>query len=381
MLRARPGASGARLSPPPAQRGHRLTLENVEAIAPNLKRRLSGITATVVRLLPVQARSIGIAATGPGLPPQVPQVPLRSVLLMPGRKRRVWHARRNNEMLLGLVLRHVLGKRLKLVFTSASRPEHNHSRYKRWLLSRMDAVVATSDGTASYIGAISRLRQPPQVIPHGIDTGAFCAPADRREQRRALGLPEGVTVGCFGRIRRHKGTDVFVDAMLDVLARRADAVALVMGRATGKHQAYLRAQRAKVAEAGLEGRILFLPEAPVDDMPRWYRALDLFVAPQRWEGFGLTPLEAMACGVPVVATTAGAFEELVVDGGTGRLVPPGDARRMSAAVGEALDAPGTLARWSAAARRHVEQGFRIEDEAAALNALYRKLLDGDDGGG
>ena len=97
-----------------------LTPDQIEVLAPNLKRRLSGVTATIVRLLPVQAESIGIVATGPGLPAHVPCVPLRSVILMSGRTCRVWHARRNTEMLLGLVLRHVLRKRLKLVFTSAS---------------------------------------------------------------------------------------------------------------------------------------------------------------------------------------------------------------------------------------------------------------------
>ena len=130
-----------------------------------------------------------------------------------------------------------------------------------------------------------------------------------------------------------------------------------------------------MARAGLRDRIRFLPEATVDAMPRWYQALDLFVAPQRWEGFGVTPLEAMACGVPVVATTAGAFDELVVDGVTGRLVPPGDVRRMCAAVDEALASSDTLREWSTAARRRIEEGFRIEDEAAALNGLYRELLE------
>ena len=92
---------------------------------------LSGVTATVARLLPVQARSIGIAATGPGLPAHVPRVPLGSVLAMSGRKRRVWHARRNTEMALGLVLRHVLRKRLKLVFTSASQRRHMVRSWQR----------------------------------------------------------------------------------------------------------------------------------------------------------------------------------------------------------------------------------------------------------
>ena len=346
-----------------------MTLEQIEVIAPNLKRRLSGVTATIAHLLPVQAQSIGIAATGPGLPAQVPSVSLRSVILISDRKRRVWHARRNTEMLLGLILRHVLRKHLKLVFTSAS--QRNHTRYTRWLISGMDAVVATSRRSASY------LQPPAQVVLHGIDTGTFRPPADRSALRRALGLSEGLTIGCFGRIRHQKGTDVFVDAMLDVLPHHPGASALVMGRATEKHWRYLRSLHEKVVRAGLEARIRFLPEAPVDAMPRWYQALDLFVAPQRWEGFGVTPLEAMACGVPVVATTVGAFDELVVEGRTGCLIPPGDVERMRAAVSAALASPDLLRRWSAAARRHVEEGFRIEDEAAALNALYRKLLDGD----
>ena len=87
--------------------------DRIEVIAPNLKRRLSGVTATIVRLLPLLAQSIGIVATGPGLPAHVPCVPLRSVILMSGRAYRVWHARRNTEMLMGLILRHVLRKRLE----------------------------------------------------------------------------------------------------------------------------------------------------------------------------------------------------------------------------------------------------------------------------
>ena len=221
--------------------------EKIEVIAPNLKRRLSGVTATIVRLLPVQACSIGIVATGPGLPAHVPYVPLRSVIRMSGRACRVWYARRNTEM--------------------------------------------------------------------------FHPPPDRCAHRRSLGLSENVTIGCYGRIRRQKGTDVFVDAMLEVLPQHVGVTALVMGRAAHKHGLFLQDLREKVARAGLQDRILFLPEVPVEEMPRWYQALDLLVAPQRWEGFGLTPLEAMACGVPVIATTVGAFDELVVEGETGCLIP------------------------------------------------------------
>jgi mannosyltransferase len=109
---------------------------------------------------------------------------------------------------------------------------------------------------------------------------------------------------------------------------------------------------------------------------RWYAALDLFVAPQRWEGFGVTPIEAMACGVPVVATRVGAFEEQVVEAVTGLLVQPDDLGELTAAVREALGSPGRLLAWGEAARARVLAGFRLEDEAAALNAVYRRVLAG-----
>lgn len=340
----------------------------IEVVAPNLKRRLSGVTATVVRLIPLQARMIGIVATGPGLPPGPPHIPLVRAATLPRDRWRVWHARRNTEMALGLVLRHLMRRRYRLLFTSASQRVHSH--YTKWLIRRMDGVIATSAKGAAY------LERPAQVIRHGIDTVQFAPPADRAAVRRTLGLPEGdILVGCYGRIRSQKGTGDFVRAMLAVLPSRPGVTALVMGRATEKHRAYLAGLVREVAEAGLAQRIRFLPEVPVDRMAQWFGALDLYVAPQRWEGFGLTPLEAMSCGVPVVATRVGAFEELVVDEVTGSLIPPDDSALMRGTVARWLD--DAVARQAAgrAARAHVEQNHTLEAEARALVAVYRRLLD------
>jgi mannosyltransferase len=342
-------------------------IDRIEVIAPNLKRRLSGVTATVVRLVPVQARMIGIAVTGPGLPDSLPHVPLWRLQFLPRDRWRVWHARRNTEMLLGLILRGLFGRRLKLLFTSAS--QRSHTGYTRWLIERMDAVVATSARTAAY------LERPATVILHGIDTETFAPPADRAALRARLGLPDAVLIGCYGRIRAQKGTDAFVDAMIRLLPSRPGAVALVMGRATEKHGAFLDDLRARAARAGLAERILFLPEVTVDRMAEWYQVLDLYVAPQRWEGFGLTPLEAMACGVPAVATRVGAFEELIAVGQTGALVDPGDPEALARAAAPYVDDATLRATAAIAARERVENGFRIEDEAGALVRVYRGLLD------
>lgn len=344
-------------------------MQSIDVIAPNLSRRLSGVTATIVRLLPAQQQSINIIGFGMGLPDSIPRLTWRALLRLPRDRWRVWHARRNIEMLLGIVLRHVFRRRLRLLFTSAS--QRRHTRWTRFLISRMDAVVATSRRSADY------LARPARVILHGIDTAAFCPPPDsasRRALRHALSLPDAFLVGCYGRIRHQKGADVFVDAILPLLSRHPRLTAVVMGRATEAHQPYLRDLRRAVARAGAEERVLFMPEAPVDDMHRWYQALDLFVAAQRWEGFGLTPLEAMACGVPVVATTVGAFSELVVDGETGALIPPGDASAMQNAIAAAISDADALRRQSAAARRRAENHFQIATEAGALNALYQELL-------
>lgn len=344
----------------------------IDVIAPNFKRRLSGVTSTIVRLVPIQAQDIAIAAVGPILPPQVPQIRLVDLITMPRRGphgARVWHARRNSEMLGGLALKYLLGKKLWLVFTSAS--QRRHTWLTKALIARMDAVIATSARTAAY------LARPATVILHGIDADSFHPAANRAVVRRKLGLPEdGVLIGCFGRIRAQKGTDAFVDAMITALHNRPDARALVMGRALDKYADFARDLERRVAQAGLSERILFRPEVPVWDMPQWYQALDLFVAPQRWEGFGLTPLEAMACGVPVVATTVGAFEELVVDGETGVLVAPGAPDAIAAAIGRLLDNPALIARQAANARALIEKSFRIENEAAAITAIYRGLLEG-----
>jgi len=342
--------------------------DQIRVVAPNLKRRLSGVTATIARLVPLMAAR-GVVATGPGLPQDVPHIPLWRAATLPRDRWRVWHARRNTEMLLGLIFRHVLRRRYRMLFTSAS--QRTHTGYTKWLISQMDHVIATSQKTAGYLGG------PSTVILHGIDTDPFSPVDDKGALRQRLGLPAGQLVGCFGRIRHQKGTDAFVDAMIGVCATSPDAIGVVMGRATEKHQGFERDLRAKVTAAGLETRILFRPEVTVDAMPDWYRALDLFVAPQRWEGFGLTPIEAMACGVPVVATTVGAFEELVREAETGRLIAPDNVAAMKDAVRAMLADPDGMQTMGIAARADMLARFRLQREADQIMAVYEQLLSAD----
>ena len=339
----------------------------IEVIAPNLKRRLSGVTATVVRLIPVQARMIGIVATGPGLPPTLPHITLARAARLPRDRWRVWHARRNTEMVLGLILRHVLGRRYRLLFTSAA--QRAHTGLTRWLIRRQDAVIATSPQAAGY------LQRPATVILHGVDTQVFHPAPDRPALRAALGLdPDAILIGCFGRVRAQKGVDLLVEAALQVFPRHPRAQLILTGRITPDNRAFAEGLIARARAAGLGDRIRFLGEIPWEDVVRHYQALDLFAAPARWEGFGLTPLEAMACGVPVIAARVGAYEMLIRDGLTGTLVPPDDAAALAAALEHWLaDEAGRTAA-GRAARAHVEAEHAIEAEARAIVSVYRRLL-------
>lgn len=336
-------------------------------VAPNLKRRLSGVTATVVRLIPVQARMIDIRATGPGLPADVPHIPLMRAATLPRDRWRVWHARRNTEMALGLILRRLLRRRYRLLFTSAA--QRRHTGFTRWLIRQQDALIATSPQAASY------LERPATVILHGVDTDVFHPAPDRAALRARLGLdPDAVLIGCFGRIRAQKGVDLLVQAGLELLPSRPRVQIIFTGRITPDNRAFADDLQARIKAAGLDSRIRFLGELPWDQVIAHYQTLDLFAAPARWEGFGLTPLEAAACAVPTVAARVGAYEALIRDGQTGSLVPKDDAPALTAALARWLDDDAGRAAAGQAARAHVSANHAIEGEARAIVDVYRSLL-------
>nr|WP_244437745.1 glycosyltransferase family 4 protein [Hyphomicrobium denitrificans] len=342
-------------------------VSEIEVINPNFSRRLSGVTSTLERIVTIQAKSMKSVAVGFGLHASVPHVRIRDLLSFRksrNGRQRIWHARRNIEMLWGVILRDLFGFELRLVFTSAS--QRQHTVWTRRLIDRMDGLIATSNASASY------LEHPSTVIGHGIDLDRFYPAVDIRVEREALGLPQLRFVGCFGRIRHRKGTDTFVEAMLKVLPSRPDVGAIILGRTTRAHRHYFRTLNERVRDAHLSDRLLFLPEVSTFEIAKWYRALDVLAAPQRWEGFGVTPLEAMASGVPVVATTVGAFPQLVTDD-VGRLVAPGDADALALAIGEILDHPNVGAEKRAAARARAEEKFSINIEADEVIKFYRTL--------
>jgi mannosyltransferase len=340
-----------------------------ELIIPNLNWRYSGGTAVNRTIAPLLALRCNAAWLGPDRPDGIRRLNLRELVRLRFRHPRhhpvrIWHARRNVEMWVGLVLK-LLGYRLGLIFNSAA--QRRHTGITRFLIARMDAVIATSEASSSY------LQRPATVIHHGIDVDTYCPPPDRLAAFAATGLPGKYGIGAFGRLRPQKGTDVFIDAMCRLLPRYPDFTAVVIGRVTIDNTAFVEGLEQRVAAAGLTERVRFLGELPIDEVPRWYQRIAIYVFASRQEGFGLTLLEAMAAGNALVAARAGAAEMVVADGETGLLVPVGDVDALVAALEPLMREPERMAEMGRRARAHVVADFSRESEVERIVAVYRQV--------
>lgn len=352
--------------PEPDVRPAKISADNLQLIVPNLHRRYSGVTATNRMVAPKLASMFRAGWLGPNAPDGIARIGFADLVKLWRRPAPlIWHARRNNEMIVGMLLRG-LGWPLKLVFTSAA--QRHHSWITRWLIRRMDAIIATSDLSASF------LKRKATVILHGVDTNRYAPPENRASAFAETGLPGRYAIGCFGRVRAQKGTDVFVDAMCRLLPRYPDFTAVVVGAITPEQQGFANDLKKRIEAAGLTSRFVMTGELPIEQVPRWYQRLTIYAFTSRNEGFGLTLIEAMSAGTALVASRAGAAEVVVEDGVTGVLTPPGDVEALVAALEPLMRDPASAAAMGARARARVLEKFSLDAEANAIAAVYRSLI-------
>jgi mannosyltransferase len=343
-----------------------ISADNLQLIVPNLHRRYSGVTATNRMVAPKLAKLFRAAWLGSDAPDGVARMAFADLLkLWRRRTPLIWHARRNNEMIAGVLLRS-LGWPLKLVFTSAA--QRHHTWITRWLIRRMDAIIATSDISASF------LKRAATVIPHGVDTDVYSPPADRAAAFAAAGLPGQYAIGCFGRVRVQKGSDVFVDAMCRLLPRYPDFTAVMVGAITPEQSGFADDLKRRIEAAGLQPRIIITGELEIEQVQHWYQRLTIYAFTSRNEGFGLTLIEAMAVGSALVASRAGAAELVVEEGVTGVLTPPGDVDALVTALEPLMREPDLATAMGARARARVLEKFSLDAEANAIAGVYRTLV-------
>jgi len=337
----------------------------------NSNKRFTGVTSTMLQVLRPQQELTQIAVLGgQHVPAGTDVIGFFEMLrlcrdALPDGSYRVFHARRNDEMIQALCAR-ALGAKLRIAFTSTA--QRHHSRFSRWLMARMDGIISTNRGAAAY------LRSPPDVIvPHGVDTARYRPPTNRREAWKALGLPGDYGIGIFGRVRPSKGTDLLVDAALDLLPDHPRATVVVCGGWRPADQAFQEALRHKADAAGLGERIRFIGEQPFERLPSLYQGMSIVAALSRHEGFGLTPLEAMACGCAVLTSRAGAWPDIVEEGVTGFTTKTGDLPEVKEALARLMADVERAEGLGEAGRRLVEERYTVAREARELTDYLLRL--------
>ncbi len=209
------------------------------------------------------------------------------------------------------------------------------------------------------------------TIPYGLDsTGAVDRMAARAALRSELGLPpDTLLAGIVCRLIEQKGVPYALEAFARVAARFPAAQLVIAG--DGPLRPALEVQ---ARDLGLAERVHFLGWRT--DTAAIFAALDVFLMPSLWEGFGLVLLEAMAQSIPVIGSAVSAIPEVVTDGETGLLCPPRDVDCLAAALGDLLADPDLRARLGAAGRTRLEERFTAERMVAQTAAVYERLMAG-----
>jgi len=229
------------------------------------------------------------------------------------------------------------------------------------LQRRVNRWLTISDEIDAELASLGVPAERRLALPNGVDLERFRPPAagEREDLRRSLGLGDAPTAVYCGRLVPDKRVGELLDAWRAVREALPEARLLVAG--TGPEEAALRARPAPGVQ--------LLGER--DDVPELLRLADLFVLPSMAEGLSNALLEAMASGLPVVATRVGAAPELV-DAGCGRLVEPGDPAALATAATELLVHPERTA-LGERARAIAAERYSLEAVADRLAALYREL--------
>lgn len=336
-------------------------------LVPNMNRRFSGVTATIISVIPALGKYYPVLAVGNNLPPSIPKIAWREFLANYRKgPRKIWHARRNLEMVAGLILK-TLGYPLILLWTSAA--QRRHKWLTRFLYKRMDQVISTTQAAASF------LECPSIIINHGIDTRRFHPPEDRFSLWKNMRGVGQYGIGIFGRVRPQKGTGDFVEVLCELLPSFPQWSGVIIGEITPKYRVFQAELQKKIEKAGLQDRLVFLGKlTDFQEVVEWYRAMSLVVVPPRIEGFGLTVPEAMASGCGVIATQTGAFSQIIESGKNGWLIPCSDRLALRESLQKVIKDPDQLTEMGKLARKRIKENFSIQKEAQNIAEVYQDLF-------
>ncbi|MGL1955892.1 MAG: glycosyltransferase family 4 protein [Colwellia sp.] len=353
--------------------------KEIELIIGNSNSNFSGVTSTMLQLLSAQQKLINLRVMGKHHLPDAElnisfwQVARLCRKPLANGKYRIFHARRVDEMIQALVLKHIFGAKIKIIFSSAAQRKRSGST--QWLTDKMDAVLAMCKASASYLH-----KKPDAIIYHGVKTDVYLPPENKVASWQALDLlPKNASKGKYGiailgRVRKQKGVHLFVQSCIAVLDKHPDFTAVVVGAISSSNEDLVKELKTTIAQVGLSDRIVFAGEQNFADIPKIFSALSLVVALSDNEGFGLTILEAMSSSAAVLASEAGAWPEVVRQGEDGYVVPVNDLPKVIEKMDLLLSEPEKLAQMGINGRERVLEHYSVHREAKQLVDFYRNLM-------
>jgi glycosyltransferase involved in cell wall biosynthesis len=232
-----------------------------------------------------------------------------------------------------------------------------------------DIVTVPSESSReAYVAAYGAPRSKVVVVRPAVDPDEFGRPGDARAARAALGLPaEGRVAAIVGRLARGKGLEIAIRAVRGVRRRVPDFRLLIVG------DGELAGSLARLAEQeGVVDAVVFAGSKT--DVPGVLAAVDLLVVASESETAGMSAIEAMAAGLPVVATDVGGIPEAVIGGATGVLVPPGRTDALATAISDVLTSDDAGAALGVAGRERVASAFTRERLVETMSGIYKGLV-------
>lgn len=304
---------------------------------------------------------------------------LITFLVSRGRRFAVWHVQQYGLAAAAVVLVSKLLRRPVVLKLTSSAAEGIATagggglmrRPIEFLVRRVSACVAVSDETANEAARFGIPLSRITCIPNGIETSEFdvASSTERTDAKRHLGLqPSSIVTLFVGRLSAEKNPLCLVQAwQLIPEAARSSALLVIVG--DGPQRSMLE----DTISAHRLGKSILLMGYQ-HDIRRWYHAADIYVSTSEYEGLSNTMLEAMACGLPVVATAVSGTSALTRKGPAGIVVPIGDCAAVSAALYNLLRDPASRERLGANARRIIEDEFSVEQVARRTLCLYHGLV-------
>jgi D-inositol-3-phosphate glycosyltransferase len=280
---------------------------------------------------------------------------------------------------------HTLARLKNIVAGQNGQESETRVRIERKLLDVLDHVIAPNpDERAEMVWRMGADNARICVIPPGIDLDRF-HPHNAADARRGLGLPENPLVLFIGRVDAMKGIETLLDGFAELRSKEWDELPpkLVFVGGTAERAGNdlilgpdLAGVAARAESLGIRDDIIFRGSEPQEMLPGYYAAATVCAVPSRYESFGLVAVEAMACGLPVVASRAGGLQFTVEEEVSGLLVPVGDSTALADSLERVIRDRDLRASLQVGARQAAIR-FSWQTIGPAMLTLYERLAEGE----